>query len=324
MAGTITGTIMTTSTRQVVSAAVSLILLATILPELLSGNTPAHVLFTPGPFLFLIVAYGLPVLVIREFAVRHGLGLAGLFMIGLGYGLINEALLAKTVFREVGGPVEVYAGYGFASGVHWAWSAFILPWHAMDSVILPILFAHLVQPAVSARPWLGVKFAVVIAVLLFALITLFHIAEDTSGIPGTFLSAAVLWCVIAALAFLGRRLPGDFVQSPARHSKWKLWLLGFSGIIPFLSLLAIANMQPPRFLYFATAFVWIIFYRWLMQRFATLDHPAFGWFGLGWYMSMGIFSWIEIAPRLPYMVAADIAAFAAIFAILHRRKGMTP
>lgn len=323
MAGIITGMIMTTVTRQVVLAAISLILLATILPELVSGNTPAHMLFTPGPFLFFIVAYGLPVLVIRELAIRHGIGLTGLFLIGLGYGLINEALLAKTIFLETGVPIDVYDGYGFVSGVQWAWIAFILPWHAVTSVILPISFAHLVQPAVSGRPWLGVRTAAGIAVLLFTLITVFHIAEDTSGIPGTFVSAAVLWGVIAAMAFLANKLRDSLISLSASLSRWKLWLLGLSGIVPFLSLLVIASIRPPLVFTFAAAFVWIAFYRWLIRGFAELDNPAFGWFGLGWYMSMGIFSWIEIAPRLPYMVVADIAAFAALFVILHRRKGMT-
>jgi hypothetical protein len=102
-----------------------LVLLASTLPETLSGNTPALELFKPGAFLFFIIAYGLPVLIIREYAVRQRIGFAGLFLIGLGYGIINEALLAKTVFRNAGVPVDVYTasnGHGQLSsclGMRW-------------------------------------------------------------------------------------------------------------------------------------------------------------------------------------------------------------
>jgi hypothetical protein len=324
MAGITTGMIMTTETRQVISAAITLILMATILPEMLSGNTPAHVLFTPAPFLFFFVAYGLTVLLIREFAVRHGIGLAGLFLIGLGYGLINEGLLAKTVFRDTGVPVDVFDGYGFAAGVHWAWSAFILPWHAVASVMLPISFAYMVRPEVAGRPWLGVKAALGLATLVGVLITFFHIAEDTSGISGTALSAAALWGLIAVLVILARMVPvGDAITSTAL-SNWKLWLLGISGVVPFLLLLVIAGVRLPLAIYFTMGLVWIVLYGWLIRGFADPAKPAFGWFGLGWYMQIGMLSWVAIASRLPYMVAADIAAFAVLFGILYRRKGFTP
>jgi hypothetical protein len=302
--------------------ALVLILLATILPEMLSGNTPARELFSPGPFLFLIAAYGLPVLLIREFSVRHSIGLAGVFLAGLGYGLINEALLAKTVFRDTGVPVDVYDGYGFAFGIQWAWTAFILPWHAVASVLLPICFANMVTPAAAARPWLGIGTALGLAVVIFALITFFHIAEDRSGIPGTMLSAAVLWGAIAALVILARMFPIHDVRASAGLAAWKLWLLGFSGIIPTLALLAIAGVRLPLFLYFAATFAWVGLYGWMTRDFADPGHPAFGWFGLGWYMQIGIFSWLAIAARLPYMVAADAAAFALLFAIVRRRKAL--
>ena len=297
-----------------------LVLLASILPEMLSGNTHASMLFQPGPFLFFITAYGLPVLIIREFAVRRHIGFAGLFLIGLGYGIINEALLAKTVFRNTGVPVDVYDGYGFAAGIQWAWTVFILPWHAMASVLLPIAFAHSAAPEAAQRPWLGVKTALALALVLFVLISLFFLFEDTSGISGSLPMLALLWGVIGALA-----LSAGMLWQPSaahgEHSKWRLAALGYSGILPFLMLLAVAHWRWPLAAYFVTTAVFIALYRFLTRSFADVSNPAFGWFGLGWYAQIGMFSWLGAAAQHPLMIAADISALAILGWILYSRKG---
>jgi hypothetical protein len=298
-----------------------LMLLAAILPETLSGNTPAHELFKPGPFVFFMIAYGLPALLIREFSVRHAIGFSGLFLIGMGYGIINEALLAKTVFRNAGVPVDVYDGYGFANGIQWAWTAFILPWHAMASTILPIAFAHRAVPAAASQPWLGVKSRWALALVLFALITLFYIYEDTSGVPGTWPMLAVLWGAVAALVLAARRLPAGPPPAPGSTARWKRFLIGYSGIIPFLSLIVIAHSRWPLGVYFAAVIFWMALYRFLTRRFAHVNHKSSGWFGLGWYLQIGTFSWIGVAPNFPYMVAVDLAVFAVLIYVVKRSEG---
>jgi hypothetical protein len=298
-----------------------LVLPASILPEMLAGNTPAAALFQPGPLLFFTAAYGLPVLVLREFAVRQPISFAGLFLIGLGYGIINEALLAKTVFRSVGVPVDVYDGYGFAARVQWAWTAFILPWHALASVMLPIAFAHRAAPVASDRPWLGVRAAWALALVLFGLISFFFLFEDTSGIPGSAPMLALLWSMIGALALAARALPRPPSAAPAAIRLWKPFALGISGVIPFLSLLAVASLKWPLPAYLAAVLLWTAFYARLLRGFADINYPAFGWFGLGWYVQIGVFSWLDIAAEHPWLIAADLLAFALLVWIVLRRKG---
>ncbi len=61
----------------------TLLLLTTILPELLTGSTPLVSFLNPGLLLFLGLAYGLVILLIRELAVRHDVRLRGLIFFGL-------------------------------------------------------------------------------------------------------------------------------------------------------------------------------------------------------------------------------------------------
>ena len=312
--GTTTG--ITMIIRQRIGAIALSMLLSTLLPEMLSGNTPVETMAKPAVFLFYLFAYGLPALVIREFAVRNSVGLTGLFLLGLGYGLVNEALFAKTVFLQSGVPVDVYDGYGYAFGIQWAWTAFILPWHAIASITLPIAFAHISFPQTAGTAWIGKRLTIGVALALMVLISIFYLYEDTSTLPRSPQALAILWGIITALAFIALRLPAKTVSSPAGFSKWKQTALGFFGIVPFLSLLAAAHNRWPLAAYFALAIGWIAFYRFLIRRFADVNLPGFGWFGLGWFLQIGVFSWLGIAARSPFIVAVDTAVFVLLWGLL--------
>lgn len=61
-----------------------------ILAEILSGNTPIIKLFNPVDLFFLVLAYGIPVVLIWDFQNRYKISYLGLFCIGLAYGIFNE------------------------------------------------------------------------------------------------------------------------------------------------------------------------------------------------------------------------------------------
>jgi hypothetical protein len=318
--GMCTGLIMVMTTKERLVAALVLVLMASILPEMLSGNTPILLLFSPQVFLFILFGYGLPILLIREFVVRHSISMGGLFLIGLGYGIINEALLAKTVFRNDGVPLADFAEYGFAFSVQWAWTVYILPWHAVASTILPIALAHRAFPAAANKPWLGIKTSVSLALLLFVLINVFYFNEDATRLPRTAPMMLALWIVIALLVAVAWSLKGRQHFAATMPSNWKLVALGYSGIIPFLSLLFMAHFMWPFAVYVAIAMLWIALYRWTTFRFLHIDHPAFGWFGLGWYLHIGTFSWLVVAQQYPYKIVVDLLAFGLLIWILQRRR----
>lgn len=308
------------TTRQHISAVAIMMALTTLLPEMLSGNTPVNMMVNPAVFFFYLFAYGLPVLVIREFVVRNAIGFAGLFLLGLAYGIINEALFAKTVFLQTGIPVDVYDGYGFAFGIQWAWTAFILPWHAIASVILPISFSHQFVPEAAGKSWLGKRLALGLAALLLVLISVFYLYEDTSPLPRSPQMLILLWGSIGTLALVAVRLGPMRKLGTVAFSKWRQIALGFSGIVPFLSLLVVANMRWPYIAYLAVVFGWIALYRFLIRHFADIDLPAFGWFGLGWYMHIGVFSWLGIAVKNPMVIVADGVVFAILWWMMRRAE----
>ncbi len=113
----------------------SLMILSPLLAEVLSSNVSLGAFLNP-PNLFLLITlgYGIPVLIIRELAVRRQLGLQGLLLLGVAYGIYNEGFIAKTFLLACNVPLEQFNGYGMLLGIGVPWAILISSWHALFSV----------------------------------------------------------------------------------------------------------------------------------------------------------------------------------------------
>lgn len=300
MARTTTVTAMTIRHR--LTAILLLVLLTTILPEMLSGNTPAEILFRPDTFIFFALAYALPIIVIREWSMRLELNGGGIFLAGMGYGLINEGLLAKTIFIEAGGPIDVFDHYGFAFGVNFPWSLCIIVWHGLSSVLFPIVLTHQLVPQAAGKQWLGKRTTWALAGLAVFLASLFFLNDESPGAKGSLPMLAVLWAAIALFALAGSRLKGG-IGLVTVATRWKPFLFGMSGLAFFIVILLVPRADAPVALYFVAfaflAFLWIT----LLRRSAWQYNPAFSRVAHGWYAQMAGFGWINIIHRSPLTVA---------------------
>lgn len=310
---------MTTAISARLGAIATLIGLTAILPEMLSGNTPAPVLFRPDVFVFFCFAYGLPILVIREWAARLGLSTAGLFLAGMAYGLINEGLLAKTIFRTTGVPLDLFDHYGFAFGVNWSWALFITVWHGLSSVVFPVTLTHLAFPAFAARPFLGKRTTWALAALAVLLSSLFFLNDESSGAKGAPAMLAALWATMALLAFAGSRLRGlPAMSSPV--AAWKAFGVGFAGLPLMFAVLLVVRAAPPVPVYLAAfgtaAALWV----WLLARKGWTGSPAFGRVAHGWYAQMAAFGWISMVGRSPVTVALGAAILVALHWLCRRAE----
>lgn len=158
-------------------ATLVLVVSAPILTEIVSGNTLAHALLDPRIDLFLLVAYSLPVLVIRELALRWRLPAAGVFLLGLAYGIWNEGLLAQTLLRFEHVPINRFDHYLYAAGFNFSWTAVIVPWHALLAVAFPLALVHGLFPSCAQLRWLGDRVFSVLASILIAVIVFISVAR---------------------------------------------------------------------------------------------------------------------------------------------------
>jgi hypothetical protein len=126
--------------------AFGLVALAPFLAELVSGSTPPQEWILPPVFLVFMAIYGLSALVIRDLAIRFRGGPATILVLGLAFGIVNEGMAAHSLFNPAWPGVDVLASYGRWEGVSWLWVAWILPFHAVWSISIPIFLVGQIWP----------------------------------------------------------------------------------------------------------------------------------------------------------------------------------
>jgi VanZ family protein len=151
-----------------------LLVISPFLPEVLSGATPVADLLLPWLFLpYVLVLYGVQVLVIREVATRRRLGLLGLCCLGMIYGLYNEGLRSESLFSPQAIAIDTFSTYGLIENIRVPWTLFITIWHTFFSVLLPILLVESLFPDHATEPWLPLRATWTLAILSIATATLY-------------------------------------------------------------------------------------------------------------------------------------------------------
>jgi hypothetical protein len=297
--------------------ALTLMVLTTVLPELLTGSTPVTAFLNPVTVVFLSVGYGVYVLLVRELAVRNGIGICGLIFLGTAYGIVNEGLLAKTMITTHNLPVNTYDHYGVLLGISFPWSTGILLWHAFASVIFPICLTQYFFPESSHVPWLKPKLSGGIAIVLMILSSLAFLGKSPTGLTGTPIQLLVLLAALGGLVALGFRYKGLPLHRSDKESR-KAILLGVSIIVPFIGLSVLAGAKTPAPLYFVSiaAILWL--YARILNHRGWISSPNFLWFGFGWYLQNAVMAILVLAAKSPPLAAATAIADIAVLGILVR------
>jgi len=262
--------------------------LSPVLAELVSGSAPAGVFFAPTTFaLFLFLGYGLPVLLIREFVVRRGLNQQAIFTLGLGYGIFNEGLLAKTMIIQRNLPIHEFDNYGYLLGISVPWAVTISVWHAFSAVLFPILFTHRLYETESRSPWLGKKSATILAVLVIGIAAVGFLGKSPGS--GTQPEAGILLTVIAACVFVASRFRRRSDLPPVTLiTVWPPLFAGWSVLVAYAVLTHLAAVKPPLILFFLALGGVVVAYWALIRKRGWGGSDALILFGLGCYMQSAL------------------------------------
>jgi hypothetical protein len=221
----------------------TLFVLAPVIGEVLFGAVPLSRL--PFGLLGLIGLYGGGALLVREVVRRRRLASAWLVLLGLAYGIVEEGTVLQSLFDQRYPGLDFLGFYGHAAGVNWVWAEFIVPYHAVFSIAVPIALTELAFPAVKEEAWLGPLGAVVAAVLFVlngVLLAVFKVGLFTSRAPETSLWAnlAAALCVagLVIAAFRAAPRPPEAARALERpRSPRRMRLIGLaSGLAWFVGL----------------------------------------------------------------------------------------
>jgi hypothetical protein len=209
-----------------------LFVLAPFIAEILLGATTLSHLESLVPVMML---YGGGVVMIRELARRRDCGWTRIIFLGVAYAIVEEGLVFQTLFNP--DLFNAAAVGGRFLGVNWIFGEWVIGYHVVWSVLIPISLTELLFPVRQAEPWLGRTGTLVFGLVyvLGALAISFFIRSSIA--PGFQASPAYVVgevVLIGGLAAMGIRLDAP----PARPSRLEIgrqppapWVLGLTALL---------------------------------------------------------------------------------------------
>ena len=225
-----------------------LVLLAPLVAEFVSGNLPVTLLW-----LLVVYAplYGGAALLIREASRRSLRPWPVVALLGLAYGVAEEAFLSGSLFNPTYAELRLLDfGWIPALGIGAWWTVFVVVLHLVWSIWVPIVLAESVAGDIAERPWLRRQ-----GLLVAALTTLFgaaavaglSLAEEgmTASVTQLVTAALVVIALCLAAVAVGRRGPTPGGTDDVDRTPPSLLALVGAGATVGLVFLAGAAQQGP-------------------------------------------------------------------------------
>jgi hypothetical protein len=199
-------TIMQSKPRRSIAAAAGLFFLAPLVAEFLLGNLPITLL----PALILLAPlYGGGAVLIRELVRRSGRGWPSIFLLGIAYGILEEAFTTQSLFNPNYLGLNFHLldpSFIFALGIGAWWTLFVLTLHAAWSICASIAIAEALVPSRSTTQWLG-PIGLSIVALLFsvgvvAMTRMSYAKDHYLASNAQFITTAIIIVLLAVAAFL--------------------------------------------------------------------------------------------------------------------------
>jgi hypothetical protein len=216
-------------------AALTLAVAAPLIAEISLGSLPVSKAWM---LLFFGYIYSAAALLIREAVRRRRLGVGSMLALGLAFGLLEEGLALGSLTSTTLYPWADWAPQ--LLGFHTAYSLWVLPYHAVFSIALPVAIVDLIFPRLKAEPYLRTRGIVAWAIALvlgLGVIRLALIWMDPAHV-----NSAPHLIVVAALAtglIIGglSRHPRVRLDRPVPPRPWLLAVLGAVSVAGYFALL---------------------------------------------------------------------------------------
>ncbi|MDD2871677.1 MAG: hypothetical protein PHS49_06850 [Candidatus Gracilibacteria bacterium] len=257
-----------------------------ILAEIISSNTPISKLSNPFELIFLMIAYGIPILLIWNYKNKYNINYLGIFILGLAYGILNEGLLAKTLLENSPVVSEGFKNFGVFGGLNFSWFLLIIPWHAFFSVLFPIIFAEYVFPT-EKNTIIGSK-KTNIFLFIFCYIILAFVGKDWQGNLNVNHYIFFYSIIFSILIITKKYFKNTEMISTGKNS----YRLGFLCTFHYISMFALAGKIPIILFFLIFCFTTIK----ILNYFIKLQLYDKSRFGVGSYLGFGVFTSIATLP----------------------------
>lgn len=210
----------------------TLLLLAPVLGELVSGHQSPLEFINPLNFVILSLPYGFGALICRELVVRWKKGWLSLLVLGMAYGIYEEAIVVHSIFNPQWSELGALANYGYFGGVNWTWGELMIHFHALISIGASVGLVQLMYPERQHQRWLGNKglIACFVGILLWVpvMAVIMMLSKEWAAPPlGWYLLS---WFAVFVLGYVAYRLPAQSLHFVGRIPARPVWFF-FLGLI---------------------------------------------------------------------------------------------
>ena len=219
----------------------SLFILSPLIAELLFGSTPASRSFQ---LIFETFFYGSGVLLIREIVRRRSLGWISIILLGIAFGIVEECILLQSAFNPnfLGNDLS----YGRALGVNWVWAEYIIGYHAIWSITIPILITELIFPSKSTQPWLSTTgISITSLIYLLSCVAFYSTFIKITGFTTSFVHYSIAGLFALSLILLSLLLPNkiSFKSLPKAPSFVVIGIVAFAASAAWLGFFSLLFKQ---------------------------------------------------------------------------------
>ncbi len=289
----------------------AILLLAPGIPELLTGSTPFWLFINPVHLAVLMIAYGFPALLLREYAIAHNLSYGRLMHLGMLQGVLIEGLMVNTFYSDDPAKMGMFASYGRWMGVNWPWAIFLTFFHSIYSVLVPVM---LVDSMIGRRSLIGAKAAWYMLPAVASVAVLFNLSEETfkPSTPYHLLSLLFMSLILSSFMLSQNAPPvGDKIRFPARA----LYL--FAPIFIVIAFYALAQWSHPLVCISAGVVLYVSLYN------SLVGIDVSGTWRTSRDMLIGMIVTGLLAAILDqqYHILVPVAAFSLLLVFLGKRPG---
>jgi hypothetical protein len=301
----------------------AIIVIGSFNPEVISTSTPLLEYFSLASLIFMIMYYGLQLIIIEDLVVRFGLGYGAIFLLGLIHGVLEEGFYCKTFFY----PAIEFPAYGRVVGINVVWAVWITLLHALITVILTFAIVDTIIPRKTDRPVLSKKgYTFVIAYLVICYVLLFFLFGMEPGMEGfgyvepaaAAITLAALFALVGTFVWWVRRGKGE--KKPAEKRKE---LSGWYYAIP-VAIFTLLILYAP-FVFWELDISWIVallfllvvvaafggLLRWMIQR-----DRGFGIKKVATMCIAGLLAYLLIAFPEPVLITNPLGTLGAFIQIV--------
>jgi len=304
----------------------TLLILAPVLGELVSGHQPPLELCNPISVLLLMLPYGFGALLCRELVRRWKRGWLSLVLLGIAYAVYEEAIVVRSFFDPNWMELNILKPY-YVLGVNWTYAEMLVHFHVLVSIGASVILAEMLYPKGREESWLGNRG---LTVCIIGLALWFPAGWLMTSYVPPWPGYALSWAAIAGLILAARFVPANVplpVKKNAPHPFFFL-LLGFLNMtLFFVAVYVLPEIWSPPLalpiigLALLDALTLLLLLRWSGNGGAWDDRHRLAWVagGLGFFIFFGFANDAEKFAGRSCVSALAIVGFVLFGLWINRR-----